>query len=355
MPQIIENPKTYSGRELETIFFRPMLTGPDAMDLGVRIMYNMPVPTTIQLWDRAGDALMKYAKGWTGGDLAKKLQKTINLQKVKAEMGYSAQDYFSMIYELITNRADVNLDDLSGTELEQAETTLFRRAIAESIRVTMWLGDTSREGSHKYNSFDGFLKAIKRDLATDADTDVDAAKKIKAVKIPDMTTADAAISLFERLWDNAPLYLQDMKDEGNLVFNVTADVYHNYEKSLEGTYLESAFAAMQNGRRKLTWRGIPIVNVGLTGYLSSYEDMPQSFGILTDRRNLTLAVNTSDFPGNEVRMWYNPDEMENRQRAIFMAGCEYLEPRLMVAALDKEKPSASGGTAETKDDTETTE
>ena len=24
----IENPKTYTGRDLETIFFRPMLTGP---------------------------------------------------------------------------------------------------------------------------------------------------------------------------------------------------------------------------------------------------------------------------------------------------------------------------------------
>ena len=26
----IENPKNYSGRDLETIFFRPMLSGPDA-------------------------------------------------------------------------------------------------------------------------------------------------------------------------------------------------------------------------------------------------------------------------------------------------------------------------------------
>lgn len=337
MSQIIENPKNYTGRELEQIFFRPMLTGPDAIDLGVRIMYNIPVPTTIQLWDRAGDALMKYAKGWTGGALAKKYQKTINLHKVKAEMGFSASEYFSMIYELITNRADVNLDDLSGTELEQAETALFRQAIAESIRVTMWLGDVEREGDHKYNSFDGFLKAIKRDLATAEDTDVDAVRKITAVKIPDMATTDAALSLFERMWNNAPLYLQDMKDEGNLVFNVTADVYHNYEKTLEGNFLESAFTALQNGRRNLTWHGIPIVNVGLTGYLPAFKDtIPQSFGILTDRRNMTLAVNTSDFPGTEVRMWYNPDEMENRQRAIFMAGCEYLEPRLMVAALEKE-------------------
>ena len=44
----IENPKSYTGRDLETIFSRPMLTGPDATSLGIKIMYNMPVPTTLQ-------------------------------------------------------------------------------------------------------------------------------------------------------------------------------------------------------------------------------------------------------------------------------------------------------------------
>lgn len=62
--------------------------------------------------------------------------------------------------------------------------------------------------------------------------------------------------------------------------------------------------------------------------------MPQSFAILTDKRNMALAVNTADFPGNEVRMWYNPDEMENRQRAIFMAGADYLLPELLTVAVE---------------------
>ena len=50
MGKVIKNPKTYEGRELEQIFFRPLLTGPDAADLGVKIMYNMPVPTTLNFW-----------------------------------------------------------------------------------------------------------------------------------------------------------------------------------------------------------------------------------------------------------------------------------------------------------------
>ncbi|MCD8185530.1 MAG: hypothetical protein LUD68_03470 [Rikenellaceae bacterium] len=61
--------------------------------------------------------------------------------------------------------------------------------------------------------------------------------------------------------------------------------------------------------------------------------MPETYALLTESRNLALAVNTQNFPGMEVRMWYNPDEMENRQRAVFMAGCDYLLPELIVAAV----------------------
>ena len=72
-----------------------------------------------------------------------------------------------------------------------------------------------------------------------------------------------------------------------------------------------------------------MVDLHLSGYASVASDLPASFIILTDKRNLALAVNTNDFPGTEVRMWYNPDLMENRQRAIFMAGADYLLPELV--------------------------
>ena len=47
----LESAKQYTGSDLEPIFFRPILSGDSARELGVRVLYNMPVPTTIQLWD----------------------------------------------------------------------------------------------------------------------------------------------------------------------------------------------------------------------------------------------------------------------------------------------------------------
>lgn len=324
MAKIIENSKTYAGSELDTVFFRPMLAGPNAEQLGIRILYNMPVPTTLQFWSRAASVLKNYVKGWQGGDAADKFQKKISLSKVKAELGYSAEDYFSMVYENIVAASDINLDDLSGSSLEEAETQLFKESIAESIRATMWVGSTSRSGDI-YKTFDGFLKRIKADVGTTEGS-------IKSVLLPVQTAAGNGEKTLKALWDSAPAVLKEFKKQGALVYLVSSDVYANYEDSLDNAALESAYIAKQEGRSGLMYRGIPVVDAAVGSYLAQCTDLPQSFAILTDSRNLALAVNTADFPGMEVRMWYNPDEMENRQRAVFMAGCDYLLPELIVTA-----------------------
>lgn len=325
----IESTKSYEGRDLETIFFRPMLSGPNAVDLGIKVMYNMPVPTTLQFWKRGGDILQKYSTaGWNGGESASKYQKLIQLSKIKAEVGYSAEDYFNMVFEQIAARADVNLDDLSGTELEAAETALFRDAIAESIRATMWLGDTDRSGA--LATFDGFLKRL---LADSGSQENDVHGFGIADNIASSQEPDAAESLLKKLWNEAPEVLKAFKAQGNLVYLVTSDIYAKYEEELDNVVLESAYLAKQNGRDGLSFRGIPVIDIQVSEYLKQCADMPQSFALLTDRRNLAMAVNTADFPGTEIRMWYNPDQMENRQRAVFMAGCDYLLPEMVSLAI----------------------
>lgn len=323
MGKIIVNPKNYTANELETVFFRPLLTGPNAESLGIRVLYNMPVPTTLNFWKRGTDLLQKYAKGWNGAVVADRFQKTIELSKVKAEMSYGAADYFSMVYEQIVGSSEVNLGDLSGTELERAETDLFRQTIAESIRATMWVGDTSR--STGFNTFDGLLKRLGADSGAGSD-DVK-----KAAWLP-MATAGNAEKLFKTLYDAASGELRSMKPDGNLVLLVTRDVAENYEEGLLNGSLDSVRTAKINGIEQLCYRGIPVVDIQVDGYLSTLSDMPRSWAILADRRNLAVAVNTADFPGSEVSMWYNPDQMENRQRAIFMAGCDYLLPEMVVIA-----------------------
>ncbi len=298
---LLENAKQYTGSDLEQIFFRPMLTGESALDLGVRVLYNLPTPTTVHLWDGQRNILQKYTSaGWNGGAAAKKFQKTIQLSPVKAELGFSAADYFSLVYEKIAARADVNMDDLSGTLLEEAETALFRQSLAENIRATMWVGDSAAETG--YNTFDGFLKAVEE------------FKEEMLIHEEGYTTAqmtgEKVVELFDSLWQHSADRLKGLKGDGQLAFFVTSDICYLYEKYLDAKGVDTAYVDSVKGRQTLTYHGIPVIDVQLGGYLAA-TSYPKSFCLLTDRRNLVLAVNTADFPGNEVRMWYNPDQMEN--------------------------------------------
>ena len=315
---LIENPKTYKGTEVETIFFRPSFCGKSAEELGIRVLYNLPMPTTVQVWSKPDNVLQAFASGWSGGQNAAKQQKTINMHKVKAETAFSADDYFSMVFEKITGSAEVNMGDLTGTELEKAETELFRQAIAEGVRATMWLGDTDGEIS-SFTTFNGFLKGIREAIDVEPDIVADV-----------ITSGHSAISAMQLAWNNATADLKALRSEGNLVYLVSSDIMNKYMEELDAKGTDSAYRESIDGRPTLLYHGIPVVEVPLGKYNQRFAT---SFCILTDRRNFILALNTADMPENEVRMWYNPDEMENRQRAVFLAGTEILDLKLVSACI----------------------
>ncbi len=316
----LENSKTYTGTDLEAIFFRPMLTGSSAEELGIRVLYNMPIPTTIQLWESQRNVLQKFnAAGWSGTSGAAKEQKTIDMKRVKAEIGFSAADYFSMVYEKIQARPNVKMDELTGSDLEQAETELFRQSISEGVRATMWVGDAS--ASTGFNTFDGILKSIEASVAGNKLYNTTYAESV-------LSNPESVIAIFDDLLSNSDQRLRDLKSEGHVAFYVTSDIYHLYEKYLDSRGVDAAYVDSVNGRVGLAYHGIPVVDLRINSYLAD-TSLNESFCMLTDRRNLVLAVNTADAPGNEIRMWYNPDEMENRQRAVFMAGCSVLDEALV--------------------------
>ena len=312
MSKIIENAKNYTGAELDQIFIRPTFTGEDAKELGIRVMYNIPQNTTMNFFAKQSNILKEFATGWQGGEASKKYQKTIEMKKVKAEVGYQAEDYFATVFEKITNRSDVSMQDLTGTDLAKAEEELFRDAIKEDLRCAMWAGDTD-ETLSDYNTFDGFLKKA----ATYTDS-----KKVK-LSAP---TASNIIASFKAVWNAASETLRAMKSKGNLCFFVTSDVYNALEEAYDGKTNSVAYQEMVNGRTVLRWHGIEVKEI----HAESVLKVAQSAILLSHKDNLVLAVNTTDMPSAGVRMWYNPDENENRQRAAFLASAEILDESLVV-------------------------
>ena len=316
---IIENSKTYNVNEVENLFFRPSFCGKNAEELGVRVLYNMPVPTKIPSFAHNYDVLRHFSSGWQGGASCEWEEKEISLKKLKAESAYSAESYFSSVYELLLCSADINLGDLTGTDLEKAETELFRRAIVESIYATMWFGDENCNISN-LSSFDGFLRQIINYVENE--------NPEAPIIIEEDATNIIAIDILRDLWTQSNPALRDLASEGNLVYFVTPDIYDAYRFWLEDCGITSPMADPSNPRPVLTYHGVPVEEIPVGQYGLS-QDM--SFCILTDRRNLILALNTADSPEKEVHMWYNPDEMENRQRVVFLAGTAIADNNLVSA------------------------
>lgn len=330
MSNLIENPKTYTGEESDRIFLRPVFTGENAAELGIRVMYNIPVNMTLNFWQRRDNVLQKYEKGWTGGEASKKYQKTIAMEKVKAEFGMAAEDYFSMVYERMTNTPETNMQDLQGTDIERAEVALFREVISEDSRLTMWVGDTDGTISDR-TVYDGFIKR--------ASTYKDSVK----VKI-NAPTKENIIATLDSVWDKASKVLKSLKSTGKLRYYVTSDVYNAYEAYLDGYTNTTAYRDIQNGRGTLNYHGIELHEIHAEDKLKS----PASIILLTHKENLLLAVNLRNLPGADVRLWYNPDEMENRQRAVFLAGTEILDESLIVYGATNVTTTASTQSAQTQ-------
>ena len=114
-----------------------------------------------------------------------------------------------------------------------------------------------------------------------------------------------------------------------------AQKHQIFQAYLDYSYGTASYHDAQVGREQLMFHGFPVIDVNLEPAIGD-SALSTDFIIFTDRRNLVMAVNTADSPGSEVRMWYNPDEMENRQRAVFAIGCEILDEELVSAYINAE-------------------
>lgn len=302
---IIENSKTYNVNEVDNLFFRPSFCGKSADELGIRVIYNMPLPTKVPSFDHNSNILKNFSSGWQGNKAAQLTEIEVPMSKLKAENAYSAESYFASVYEMLTNSADVNLGDLTGTDLEKAETELFRRSIAESVYATMWFGDEDG-GISDLRGFNGFIRRI-----------TDLSDESEHVISHEDETEHTVIDVFREVWSNASDYLRSLAADGNLTYFVSSDIYDAYQFYLDDNGLTNVLSDGTNSRPALSYHGIPVMEIPAQKY---NINRAQSFCILTDKRNLILALNTADSPEKEIHMWYNPDEMENRQRVVFLAG-----------------------------------
>ena len=209
---------------------------------------------------------------------------------------------------------------LHAAHIEQAETALFKKAIADDLRITTWVGNVD---SDQYNTFDGIFKKI---LAAHDETGRE------SYVLNEGISAESVVNMLHGVWNNAPDALKALKKDGHLAFYVSSNLYQAYEDFVYANSAENSALCYTEGFDTLYYRGIPVVDLGISEEMLDSAGLTTLMCLLTDSRNLVLALNTADYPDAEVRMWYNPDQMENRQRAVFLASADFIDFDLTSSA-----------------------
>ena len=127
-------------------------------------------------------------------------------------------------------------------------------------------------------------------------------------------------------------------DPSQKVFLVADLVLENYMTYLESLGTERAHLQLENGQTVYTYRGIPILGMGWDIHLGA--DWPQASGTLhayphrviyTSIDNLVLGIDSAN-QFTETKMWYNPDQEENRFRSKLVIGVQFVHNKLTAVA-----------------------
>lgn len=140
----ITNGSEFYGKEMEEIFLRPIFVDKLPQEMGIRVMFSVKSSGKYTYFGPLSKITKAYADGFAGGAVSTKKQKKYTLGEFKAEAEYSKQDYKNTVLENITNKGGISQNDITGTDVFNAEVELFMNAIKADASRIFWLGDTSK-------------------------------------------------------------------------------------------------------------------------------------------------------------------------------------------------------------------
>ena len=157
---LIENQKNYNVHEVESIFFRPTFCGKSASELGIRVIYNMPMPTTVQVFSHNSNILCDFSSGWQGGSAVERLQK--ELYALRGRVSELEEGDFDRKAELYADKGNVLLfeGDMSAESVRKLCDAVLHRC---GGRCAVFAGS---DGNYKYaiGEEGGDLRAFVKEM-----------------------------------------------------------------------------------------------------------------------------------------------------------------------------------------------
>lgn len=267
--------------------------------------------------------------------------KTLETGLFEINLSWCKKEFQGLLsnYNALGDDPSLVQDGLSGYDLSgQGIRNKILDEVTEGGRLDFWrvalFGQTGYLGSSFYSTIDGLwtnyldnfsnycIKPVTNALPNQANSTLN---------------ANQARDTFRAMFTQAPIILKQLIVSGKLKLFVTGSMWENYLQSLEeNCCVEGSWRLLQDGTKKLTYRGVELVPLWIADQVLENETSPYSgllrhFAILTLPENNILGVeNASDL--NNIEMCYDCRTKTTYIQGEMRFGTNFLNCDLTVIA-----------------------
>lgn len=340
----------YSGEHVAELFVKP--AEQVMLPEGVTIWTTRDNAKTLYYLGVADDNIYKYEKGFKGGDSGALVPVRVVCEKFKKELSLDLDKFLDMsLRRALESNPGFDVADLDGSDLEEAEISVFMDATMRGMVKNLWLGDKTKvhtaagryvadnpatayaigDEDKRYSNVDGIWTQIQASQAKSGEEKVILHDIAQADLNPDDTLKeDIAIKYFKRLYRNSNRILKSLP-KSELRYYATESMIENYEDTLEdanGT--DGSRRAVIDGIERLTYRGIPILPMPVeTALEADFNDYKPHRAVLSTPGNLFMLFGLGSH--TSAKIWTNDDAEERRSRMNFEWNAGYIHPQLITA------------------------
>ena len=330
---------TYSGANLNEIFYEPVFRSDDLMQ-NYRVIPN--VKHKMNVYTSA--ALTKIVRPYTAcssssnsGDGSGQVDfniddKVITAGRCRVALEQCTDEFFGTYIEEMY-KSGVDVMNLEGTQLADAIVNRAVKGIGQDVVRLGWGGDTTAAANSGYKAFDGWMKLM-------ATSGILAARTIFA-GTEAAPTAEQAIGLLREMYDTAPASLQQVASSDKKFF-VTPKVFNAYLANLEGSSADLAIVNTVEGYTRVSFRGVQVIpmyewdtiladlNPAMFTHTPSGGSATQynNGACYVATENLIIGSDVTD-PEGSFKVFYDDLEEKMYFRGYFKLGVQYLYDSLV--------------------------
>jgi len=315
---------TYSGANLNEIFYEPVFRSDDIMR-NYRVIPNVKHKMNVYTSAALTKIVEPYAgcsatSGSTQFDID---DKVITAGRCRVALEQCTDEFFGTYIEEMY-RSGVDVMNIEGTQLSDAIVNRAVKGIASDVVRLAWGGDVAGAVAG-YTAFDGWMELMKAETV------------IEYAGTPAAPTAADAIGLIRNVYDQAPAALQQVPAGDKKIF-VTPKVFNAYLANLEGSSADLAIVNQVDGMRRVMFRGVELVpmyewDTILTDtnpdlFITAAAANVNNGVCYCAVENLIIGSDVTD-PEGSFKVFYDDLEEKMFFRGYFKLGVQYLYSSLV--------------------------